>query len=222
MNELLHWDLKYKKWRLFINIMKACSICEVEKELTEFYSQKRKTGHIYYHPECKSCTSKRSVNWQKGNPEQQKQIFKNYNAKPERKKMVKQDDKSARDRGLRTEWRREHKDREGIYRENHTNHLITDNEWESCLNYFDWSCAYCEMSYDDHIKEYGQQLHKEHANHDGNDYIDNCIPSCRTCNTSKHDKDFTEWYNENNTHYKKRRLNKIIKWITGDWMKHTE
>jgi hypothetical protein len=201
--------------------LKECNICNIVKPLSEFYAQEKesrvKGKYIYYYPYCKLCAIVKSDNWAKSNPERRKELLKRINAKPKKKQMVKKADKSARNRGLRTQWRRKNKDKLKIYNIKHTNHLINDNEWESCLEYFNWSCAYCGYLYDNHVVNEGQQLHKDHVNHNGNDYIDNCAPACRTCNTSKHDKEFTEWYNNKNPNFTEKRLEKIIRWTTVDW-----
>jgi len=66
-----------------------------------------------------------------------------------------------------------------------------------------------------------QDLHKEHFDHDGNNEIDNCIPSCHSCNSSKRKFSFEEWYRPDNKRlkngtYNEERKNKILKWINED------
>lgn len=186
-----------------------------------FYTSKgNKTDGL--HPECKRCCTTKSWDWQRVNPEKRKEHLKRINAKPKKKEMVKVADKSARERGLRRNWARNNPDKIKIYTTRHRIHNITDEEWEICLEYFNWSCAYCGLTLEEHKDKYNQQLHKDHIIHDGNNFIDNCCPACQTCNTSKHDKEFTEWYNEQNPKFTIERLNKIIAWVTEDWQNWTE
>lgn len=100
---------------------------------------------------------------------------------------------------LTKEWRQSDCGRQRMkehneYRRMHKFHEITEEEWIDCKDFFDNSCAYCGLSEAENIKLYGQQLHKEHFDHDGSNGIDNCIPSCKSCNSSKGTKIFEEWF----------------------------
>ena len=53
--------------------MKTCITCKEEKELTDFYKDKRRTNGLK--SECKSCNSARAKKWAKNNPEQMKKHF---------------------------------------------------------------------------------------------------------------------------------------------------
>ena len=105
------------------------------------------------------------------------------------------------------------------YRQQHKSHIVTKEEWDSCLKYFNYSCAYCGLSEDEVKKGQGQCLHKEHAINYGDDDITNCIPACRSCNSKKWTCDYTEWYNESNPLYLECRYNKIVKWLEEDCFK---
>ncbi|MCA1021587.1 HNH endonuclease [Halobacillus litoralis] len=99
--------------------------------------------------------------------------------------------------GRRREW--ESKNRDKIseynqYRKMNKHHDITDEEWESCKKYFGYACAYCGITENESIELYGQRLHKDHFHHMGSNEIDNCIPACKVCNSSKNDHDFYEWF----------------------------
>lgn len=52
--------------------------------------------------------------------------------------------------------------------------------------------------------------------------LDNCVPSCQSCNSSKAQYTLEEWYNPNNDRrggevFTQERLDKIIKWTTEDY-----
>lgn len=101
----------------------------------------------------------------------------------------------------------------------HKTHEITNEEWLLCKEYFNNSCAYCGISYENHKKIYNQDLHKEHVNHVGSNKLDNCVPSCKICNSSKKDKEFLSWYNEDNVVFTKERIDKIHNWLNEDYKK---
>ena len=100
------------------------------------------------------------------------------------------------------------------------NHKIKRSEWISCKEYFDNSCAYCGMTYEKHKAIHNQDLHKEHKDHDGDNDLSNCIPSCRICNILKRDKPFDEFYNSGNPNYTEERYKKITDWIERDYNKY--
>src|SRR5690606_4751018 len=133
--------------------------------------------------------------------------------------------KKQREEGRQKEWRKANPDkikRYNEFRSLHKKHNITNEEWIKCKEYFNNSCAYCGLHVDEHYRKYNGKLqkidlHKEHADHYGSNNIDNCIPSCLSCNVRKHDKDLEEWYKTESEHYTEKRLNKILKWLNEDW-----
>jgi 5-methylcytosine-specific restriction endonuclease McrA len=104
----------------------------------------------------------------------------------------------------------------------HKNHNITIKEWNACKNYFNNSCAYCSMTLEEHKIKYKEDLHKEHVIHNGENNLSNCIPSCKSCNSSKWEFTLEKWYNEKNGNYTIERLDKILKWLSDDYKKFIE
>lgn len=121
-----------------------------------------------------------------------------------------------RERGGLREWCRNNPDRIKTYQEQHRIHNIVNEEWFACLDYFNNSCAYCNLTDEEQLILYNERLHKEHVIHNGSNYIDNCVPSCKACNASKSDKEFNDWYNEDNITFTQERLDKIVRWMTSD------
>lgn len=207
---------------------KECKDCKEEKLLNEFYSQKkyskRRGNWIYYDPVCKVCRINRQVDWQGGNREYYLTKMKYYNSNLSDKSIstIKESNKKRKAAGKEKDWQRKNPDKLKLYSSKKHKHEITKEEWEACLDYFEWSCAYCGFDYFVHLNNFGQQLHKDHVNHDGNNFIDNCAPACRECNSSKHDRDFIEWYNPLNKIFTLERLERIINWVKSDWMTSTE
>ena len=62
-------------------------------------------------------------------------------------------------------------------------------EWKKCKSFFENTCAYCGRGLNNLTQDHFIPLSK------GGDYTKhNILPSCRSCNSKKHDKDFYEWY----------------------------
>ncbi|MDI6369980.1 HNH endonuclease signature motif containing protein [Clostridioides difficile] len=80
---------------------------------------------------------------------------------------------------------------------------FTISEWKNCKKYFNNSCAYCGRKMNNLTQDHFIPLSK------GGDYTkNNIVPSCRNCNSKKHDKDFYEWY-PNDSNYSIERLKDI-------------
>lgn len=76
-------------------------------------------------------------------------------------------------------------------------HTLTLDQWEKIKNDFNNECAYCGKTEQEHKEEFNELLHQEHfiPLSKGGEYThNNIIPACRSCNRSKHNTDFFEWY----------------------------
>lgn len=209
--------------------MKKCDICGIEKELSEFYSQKKhsnkKGNYIYYNPECKECTRKRSSQYQKDNPEWTKSYSKKIYKRKEQyfkdkaKRWSRENEEQAK--SLQRDWRQNNPDiisEYNIDRRLHKKHDITNSEWEQCKEYYNYECAYCGITETDAEVKYKNRLHKDHANPNGSNDISNCIPACKSCNSSKHDSELDDWFNDNNINYTNERNIKINNWLQCDYL----
>lgn len=92
-------------------------------------------------------------------------------------------------------------------------HKISQKDWIKCLEFFGYKCAYCGMTEKEHKEKYNQQLHKDHAINNGSNTIENCLPSCRSCNSTKHNADWMDWYTQNNSIFSQDRYIKIQEWF---------
>lgn len=204
---------------------KICPTCEQDKELSEYYSQFRKDGTIYYRRECKKCVGNRSIKWMKDNPESYAKQKIEYAKTEKRIKFRFEEGVKQRKSGYYLGWQRNNPDKCQGYSQQHDNHDISEKEWEACKKYFNYKCAYCGMPLEDHWVQYAGKMilgdfHKEHKIHDGSNGLENCIPACKSCNSSKHTAIFEEWYNIHNPNFTKSRYNKIIKWCTEDYKQY--
>lgn len=148
-----------------------------------------------------------------------------YDNNPEERKRRKDNQKRRENKAqLLREWQRNNPEKIKLYRirrESHKKHEITIDEWENCKNYFNYRCAYCGITVEEHFVTYGGKLkhtdfHKDHVDHNGANDLSNCVPSCKSCNGSKHTASLEEWY-LSNINYKEERYEKVINWLTHDY-----
>jgi hypothetical protein len=92
-------------------------------------------------------------------------------------------------------------------RKNGLTATLNKHQWQKCKEHFKNECAYCgrhlEILTQDHfipVANNGEYTHN------------NIIPSCKRCNSSKHDRDFFDWYPQQ-PFYDKRRERRILKYL---------
>lgn len=111
------------------------------------------------------------------------------------------------------EWLRNNPDKKQIYwcrRETQKKNLavkFTAKDWIMCKEVFNHCCAYCGKK--------SERLTQDHfipLAADGSYTIDNIVPACRKCNSSKNDSNFFEWYPKQKI-YSVKRFNAIIKYL---------
>ncbi|WP_125477275.1 HNH endonuclease [Paenibacillus sp. LK1] len=126
--------------------------------------------------------------------------------------------KRRRGEGKQKEWQQANKDKIKSYREKRKDKdfKLSSSEWQACKKYFGYSCSYCGMSDDEHKELYGQQLHRDHFESDGENDISNCVPGCISCNSSKKKHSFYDWYVKEKYFFSETRYRKIISWIDYD------
>jgi hypothetical protein len=84
---------------------------------------------------------------------------------------------------------------------------LTRTQWNACKQMFDYTCAYCGKSLNNLTQDHFIPLSKG-GGYDAN----NIIPCCKSCNSSKQDKDFLEWYHKQ-PYYSEKRKYKINKYL---------
>jgi hypothetical protein len=104
-------------------------------------------------------------------------------------------------------------------------HKVDKREWVACKEYFNNECAYCGLPITQHFRKHNDKfvlhdLHKEHVDDEGSIYLDNCIPSCQSCNSSKRKQKLFKWYNIKNPKFEQIRLDKILQWLSYDYKKY--
>lgn len=94
-------------------------------------------------------------------------------------------------------------------------YTLNENQWQQIKNDFNNECAYCGMTEDEHLLNFHTNLHQEHfiPLSGGGEYThNNIIPACISCNSSKRDKDFFEWY-PTYEHYNQEREKFILEYL---------
>ncbi|WP_431785829.1 HNH endonuclease [Paenibacillus lactis] len=202
---------------------KFCSKCEDYKPMNKEYFHVNKTNkRDGFYPYCKPCNSKRSRQWEIDNPEKYKEANKRKikSNDPLRRLRSKIAAEKNRREGYQREWRKNNTNKVKASNEKYREkqHIISAREWEACKNYFNHCCAYCGLSDEEHKRRYNKQLHKEHVVHDGSVFLDNCVPSCQSCNSSKSEQEVYYWFKYINIdNYTEEREEKIKQWLTNDY-----
>lgn len=83
---------------------------------------------------------------------------------------------------------------------------LTEREWEMAKVYFDGKCCYCGNT---------TTLTKDHLqplNNNGTMTVDNIVPACQKCNSSKKDEHWLNWYQKQDF-YSAERAKKISEYI---------
>lgn len=99
--------------------------------------------------------------------------------------------------------------------------ILTLEQWTSIKEDFNNQCAYCGMTEEEHLKQFGEQLHQEHfiPLSEGGEYThSNIIPACRSCNSSKNNSNFFDWYPEQEFYDEEREIEilKHLNYLTED------
>jgi 5-methylcytosine-specific restriction endonuclease McrA len=190
---------------------KVCSICKKEKPINDFYKAKLfKDGHMYF---CKECDRERKKKYKEGvikdieKYEKIKKKNKEYNREykknnreiiKERKRLYRKTEKGKIQHKIEKQKRKA--------RLKQTECAYKSSDWLECIEYFNNKCCYCGEQ---------KELYQEHfvpLNKGGEYTKNNIIPACKSCNSSKQDRDFEEWY-KTQPFYSEIRKKKIYKYL---------
>lgn len=202
---------------------KTCTKCGLKLEATNENFAKQKNGLYGLYASCKKCMKKwrderKDIKkeydkiYNKENSEWIKERSKNYYYSNHDIIKEKNREKSAtlehkikrkkylatrkdRDRELSRLWAENNRERlrelkkNRYHREKSVKQGFTIEDWEKCKEYFCNCCAYCGI-YDENLT----QDHFIPVSKDGGYVLENMIPACRSCNSSKWNTDFVDWY----------------------------
>lgn len=180
-----------------ISVNRECKKCLEVFPLTLEYFYKSKNSKGGFNTSCKDCVKEQAAKWRDSNPETYKKSYNKRDSRVEVQQRLRHINEQRSKSGKYLEWQRKNKDKIKGYREKramHKNHDISEDELLLIYEYSNSSCMYCGKSEEEAILRYGQKLHKDHAYNSGSDGIDNCVLACKGCNSSKHNKDWEEWF----------------------------
>jgi len=201
-------------------LTKICIECGTEKPATNEYFGAHKTCKDGLRNQCKECKNKYSKKYNpkyyENNKEKTKEQAKEY--RNNNKEKVKESKNKYRLTHLEEERMSKriylinnrdkvnlcHQKRKAKKRKLPRN--LTVEQWEKIKSDFNNSCAYCGSKL---------PLAQEHfipLSKGGEYTVNNIIPSCQSCNSSKRDKSFFEWY-KNYEFYSKEREEFILKYL---------
>lgn len=201
-------------------ITKTCTKCGEIYPATEEYFNKQKRGKFGLRANCKNCQRA----WRNNNQEHINKYQNNWRKNNKEKLKSYEVDRSQRDRKYREKHKKRRYEVNEVWRKNNHDKLkmytqkrrslksklpasFTKTQWNECKKYFDYQCAYCGNS--------DKKLHQDHFIPlvKGGEYTkQNIIPSCASCNSSKRDKDFKEWYRDRE-YYDEARERKILNYL---------
>lgn len=228
-------EYRMKQKRKIINgvVYKKCSICKEFYPLTNDYFTKAKTIDGFY-CNCKKCENEKNRIKYRTNEEyrikcnsvdkekkrirrhnyyiknRQKEIdrakkynFENRDKIREREKQYRHTERGSEVNKLKCQKRRRNMKSKGI---------MKIKDWQICKDYFRndkgiIECPYCGKEIKIPTIEHFIPISKG-----GENDKTNILPICKSCNCSKQDKDFFEWYKEKEF-YSEERIEKILKYF---------
>ena len=195
--------------------LKQCTKCREYKPATEeyFYKVNGKLGQP-----CKHCRDEYQKIYREKNLDKSRESQRQWKQRNKERESTKDElwRKNNKKHILEytKEYQKQHRDKVNEYskKRRNKNHKINNKEWKYCLDCFNHKCAYCGTTEQDHKEKYRQQLHKEHVIHNGDNTINNCVPSCKGCNSSKRQLDMETWFRSKDF-FSEEKLIKIKQWL---------
>lgn len=185
-----------------------------QKEHTIKNKERKKEYDKEYYEENKESIAKQGKEYYYNNYEEIQRYSKDRNADPEVKKQRREYRKTRKERDafLHKEWRLKNIQRistnkqRRYSRQKSLESTLIHEEWLSAIEAFDGECAYCGNEV---------ELTRDHfipVTKDGGFTVENIVPACRSCNSSKNNRSFFEWY-LNYEFYSEDRQKKILEYL---------
>lgn len=211
----------------YIGKTKECVICKEQIEYIKFYFKEvvninGETEYIF-NSRCIDCDKKQATKWNKENPDKKRESVRKNGKTVKTRKYYRERQKKRTVNGTTKKYYYGNPKKFLKYtleHNAHKTHDISNKQWVSCKEFFYYKCVFCGMTEKEHKEIFNEQLHMEHAINDGSNEIDNCIPSCKSCNSSKKKEDWIHWYTPDNPRFTQERYNKIIQWTEEEYKKY--
>lgn len=193
---------------------------EIKKKYTDNNVEKTKERKKIYHKNNVVKDTERVIKWRRENPEKSKAYSSSYNKKYHEENREHENEYR---RNLYLENFEKESERHKKYNAKHLVEFrkynqnrraiklllpstFTTEQWEDCKQYFNNECCYCGKTL---------PLEQEHlipVTKGGAYSLENIVCACKSCNTSKGNKDFNSWYSKFK-HYSKKRENSILEYL---------
>ena len=176
-----------------------------QKEYRKINTEQTSQSSKKYRENNKGKVKEMRENWEFNNKEKRSQYHKEwYQANKKRKRQ------NERKLYLKSEKHRKYKLELCKIRNHRKRSVISDfttSEWEICKTFFDNRCCYCGGDCDELQQEHFVPVAK------GGAYTKaNMIPACGSCNSSKNDSDFHDWYPKQKGYSEERKI-KILNYL---------
>lgn len=191
-----------------------CKKCGVEKPLnTEFFHRSNKSK-IGFYGKCKDCRNEERAKYREKNRDKSREYSKKYYQKNKEahneyvKKYNKKNEKKMKEyrkeyynknketiKEYIKQWQQENREKERMRmqkrraNERGLEKTLTSEEWTHALDYFDNECVYCG--------ETDVPLEQDHVipvTRWGGYTRENIVPACKSCNSSKSNKEVRSWF----------------------------
>ena len=208
-------------------MIRRCSKCGTEKELNIQNFHKKNTGIGGFASQCKAC--KREYDQQRYSRNREKisqakaTYYQNNKATLRKSQLAYYYANREKCRHASNRWQRENPIRRRMTCEKSRSlkqggaATLSENEWAMILEEFHNSCAYCGITEKESLTKYGELLHQEHViplSIGGPYSLGNVVPSCRSCNSSKTNHDFVDWY-RHSKQYDEAREQHIVAYVSS-------
>lgn len=192
----------------------------------EYYQENKESVLAYqkgYYEENRSEVLNRCNHYAKNHKNEKRQYDKIYRLKNKSKILQYREDNKEIIAKKKSIYRKNNREKQNIY--NHRRKAkakqlpatLTEEQWISIKEKFNNSCAYCGMTEEEHLKQFGEQLHQEHfipLSNGGGYTHNNIIPACKSCNSSKWNNNFFDWYPKQEF-YSEEKENFILNYLKG-------
>lgn len=206
-----------------------CITCNKEKELSPDFFYKDKRRKSGFNNECKECSIKRTIRNRSKKIKNDPEYKKEYNDRERTRMAEKRKCPEFREKDIESKrkfywenkekinkkWKKYyHENREMLINKNRELmserreilSTFTSDQWEDAKNYFDNKCAYCNTGETELTRDHVIPISKG-----GYNVRSNIVPACKSCNSSKRDKDMEIWF-KSHKFYDKERLKKVYNW----------
>lgn len=205
---------KFIKKEAVLDGYKKCTKCNKILPATIDFFHQEKTSNDGLRPDCKKCRSNSVKNWYKDNKDKKSEYHKRWYNQNKRERAKYYKNWAKENREISNENKRLWSQKRKAIKK-HLPATLTEEQWKQIKQDFDHQCAYCGMSEEEHLKKFNETLHQEHfipLSESGEYTHNNIIPACKSCNSSKNNSDFFEWYPQQEF-YSKEKEKKILEYL---------